>query len=68
MATRDLTTQIQPRSPQGGFVNEPFTDFKSPENARKMQGALDLVASQLGREYDLIIGGQRLKTGARSAP
>jgi 1-pyrroline-5-carboxylate dehydrogenase len=27
-----------------------------------MQAALDAVASQLGREYDLIIGGQRLKT------
>ena len=27
-----------------------------------MGSALDLVASQLGREYDLIIGGERLKT------
>jgi len=27
-----------------------------------MKSALELVASQLGREYDLIIGGQRLKT------
>ena len=62
MATRDLTTQIQSRSPQGGFQNQPFLDFKSPENARSMREALDLVASQLGREYDLIIGGHRLKT------
>ena len=56
-----LPTAIQPRSPQGGFANEPFTDFKDPENARDMQAALDLVAAQLGREYDLIIGGHRLK-------
>ncbi|MGA2807045.1 MAG: L-glutamate gamma-semialdehyde dehydrogenase [Terracidiphilus sp.] len=62
MATASLTTQIQPCSPQGGFRNEPFVDFKAPENARSMQAALDAVASQLGREYDLIIGGQRLKT------
>src|SRR5450631_1336922 len=62
MATASLTTQIQLRSPQGGFANEPFFDFKAPENARKMQTALDLVAGQLGREYDLIIGGHRLKT------
>ena len=27
-----------------------------------MRAALDLVAGQLGREYDLIIGGERLKT------
>jgi 1-pyrroline-5-carboxylate dehydrogenase len=62
MATTLLSTQIQPRSPQGEFVNEPFTDFKSPENIRKMQEALDLVSSQLGREYDLVIGGEHLKT------
>jgi 1-pyrroline-5-carboxylate dehydrogenase len=62
MATVTLPTEIQPRSPKGEFVNEPFTDFKSPENARKMQAALDLVAGQLGREYDLIIGGHRLRT------
>jgi 1-pyrroline-5-carboxylate dehydrogenase len=62
MATVTLPTEIQPRSPQGEFRNEPFTDFKNPENARKMQAALDLVASHLGHEYDLIIGGHRLKT------
>ena len=54
--------QITPRSPQGGFQNEPFVDFKLQENARKMQDALNFVASQLGREYGLVIGGQRLKT------
>ena len=62
MATKEFTTSIQPCSPQGGFVNEPFTDFKTPENAHKMQAALAAVASQLGREYDLTIGGQRIKT------
>ena len=35
---------------------------KAPENARKMKAALDLVSGQLGREYDLIIGGHRLRT------
>jgi len=62
MATPSPATRIQPRSPQGGFVNEPFTDFKAPQNALKMQAALELVAGQLGREYDLVIGGQRLRT------
>jgi 1-pyrroline-5-carboxylate dehydrogenase len=65
MATANLTTQIQPRSPHGEYRNEPFVDFKSPENARGMREALDLVASQLGREYDLIIGGHRLKTDGK---
>jgi 1-pyrroline-5-carboxylate dehydrogenase len=62
MSTASLSTQIQPRSPQGEFRNEPFIDFKTPENARKMQGALDLVWGQLGREYDLVVGGLRTKT------
>ena len=62
MATASLSTEIQPRLPQGGFVNEPFVDFKTPDHARAMQAALDQVASQLGREYDLIIGGNRTRT------
>jgi 1-pyrroline-5-carboxylate dehydrogenase len=62
MATVTLPTEIEPRSPQGEFRNEPFTDFKNPENARKMGAALDVVAGHLGHEYDLIIGGHRLKT------
>src|SRR5579863_2066432 len=62
MATATLSTQIEPRSPQGGFANEPFVDFKQPGNARKMQGSLELVGMQLGLEYDLIIGGHRIRT------
>ena len=62
MATLALSTEIQPRSPQGGFANEPFTNFKTPENARNMQAALNLVAGQLGREYDLVLGGHRVRT------
>jgi 1-pyrroline-5-carboxylate dehydrogenase len=53
---------IQPRTPQGPFVNEPFVDFKSPANERAIRAALELVATELGREYSLIIGGERVKT------
>jgi 1-pyrroline-5-carboxylate dehydrogenase len=62
MATVTLPTEIQPRSPQGEFRNEPFTNFKDHETARQMKAALDKVAAHLGREYDLIIGGHRLRT------
>ena len=65
MATASLTTQIKQRLPQGKFVNEPFTNFKEPDSPRKMQVALDFVAGQLGREYDLVIAGRRLKTEAK---
>src|ERR1700681_574210 len=47
---------------EGRFVNEPFTDFGKEENARKMRAAIEKVRGQLGREYDLIIGGKRSKT------
>lgn len=62
MVTASISSSIQLHSPQGVFANEPFVDFNAPENARAMRAALDDVASQLGREYDLIIGGERLKT------
>ena len=65
MATTSLSTSIQPRSPQGVFTNEPFTDFKTPENERAMEAALELVAGGLGRAYDLVIGGRRILTEAK---
>lgn len=65
MATVTLPTAIQLRSPKGAFVNEPFVDFKASENSRKMQSALELISGQLGQEYDLIIGGHRLKTESK---
>jgi 1-pyrroline-5-carboxylate dehydrogenase len=65
MATVTLPTEIAPRSPHGEFRNEPFTDFKNPETARKMKAALEMVASHLGHEYDLIIGGHRVRTDGK---
>ena len=53
------------RSPQGEFVNEPFVNFAAPENARAIQAALDKVGSELGREYDLVIGGHRQRTAGK---
>ena len=58
-----VSASIRLRSPRGEFVNEPFVDFSAGENSRAMRAELDRVAAQLGREYSLIIGGERLKTG-----
>ncbi|HEY1897551.1 MAG TPA: L-glutamate gamma-semialdehyde dehydrogenase [Terracidiphilus sp.] len=65
MATATLPTSIQPRTPQGSFRNEPFIDFKHPDQARAMRAALEQVAGQLGREYELVIGGERFKTDGK---
>src|SRR4030095_1544251 len=45
------------------FRNEPFTDFSKEENAQAMRAALEKVKSELGREYPLVIGGERIATG-----
>ena len=47
---------------QSEFRNEPFTDFSREENAREMRAAIEKVKSELGREYPLVIGGERIKT------
>src|SRR6201993_925031 len=65
MATVEAPTQPQIRLHHGPFVNEPLTDFTKDENARKMRAAIEKVRGQLGREYDLIIGGKRIKTGEK---
>ncbi|MBN2317545.1 MAG: L-glutamate gamma-semialdehyde dehydrogenase [Acidobacteria bacterium] len=46
------------------FKNEPLMDFNNEENRKKQSDALDQVLSQLGREHDLIIGTEKLKSGA----
>src|SRR5260370_18320016 len=42
------------------FRNEPLTDFTREENAQAMRAALEKVKSELGHEYPLVIGGQRI--------
>jgi len=65
MATVEQPTVILPRAPQGGFRNEPFTDFSQHHNAQAMREALQRVGDQLGHEYPLIIGGERVKTSGK---
>jgi len=45
------------------FRNEPAADFSKPEAVEAMRVALGAVRSTLGREYDLHIGGETLRTG-----
>ncbi len=48
---------------QSEFKNEALTDFTQAENAAAMRAALARVRGELGREYPLVIGGERVKTG-----
>jgi 1-pyrroline-5-carboxylate dehydrogenase len=52
------TVQVLPE-----FRNEPYADFSQPQNRQAMEQALAQVRAQFGREYDLWIGGERVRTG-----
>lgn len=44
------------------YKHEPFTDFSLEENKLQFQNALNSVEAQLGQNYPLLIGGERLIT------
>lgn len=44
------------------FKNEAYTDFSKAGNRKKMEDAIAFVKSQLGNEYPLVIGGEKIKT------
>jgi len=60
MATKTNNAGVGPETHE--FRNEPLTDFSKPENRTAMQAAIDKVRGQLGREYDILIGGERIRT------
>lgn len=47
------------------FVNEPYTDFTQPKNAELMRAALAKVRSEFGKEYELLIAGERRRSAAK---
>jgi len=44
------------------FTNEPFIDFSTPENRKRMEEALKKVKSEFGHEYPMWLGGQKVTT------
>ncbi|MGE8079465.1 L-glutamate gamma-semialdehyde dehydrogenase [Peribacillus loiseleuriae] len=44
------------------YKHEPFTDFTIEKNKQDFEQALVFVQSELGKEYPVIIGGERFKT------
>ena len=47
------------------FINEPFTDFSTPDNKRAMQDALAHARSELGQTYNTVIGGMHLSLATK---
>jgi len=42
------------------FHNEPLTDFSTPENKSAMEAAIAKVRGEIGRDYPVVIGGERI--------
>ena len=42
------------------FKNESLTDWKKPANRRKQLAAIEKVRSEMGREYPILIGSERI--------
>lgn len=47
------------------FKNEPFTDYSKPENAEAMKAAIEQVRTELGKEYPIIINGEKIELAAK---
>src|SRR5437016_4458923 len=47
------------------FKTEPLVDFVKPNNKSAMEAALQKVRNEFGREYPLVIGGERI-TGLKT--
>ena len=62
MATLTIPPALAALSP---FETELFVDFTKPQNKAAMEEALATVQAELGREYDLVIGGKRLRTAGK---
>ncbi|MBS4028587.1 MAG: L-glutamate gamma-semialdehyde dehydrogenase [Ignavibacteriales bacterium] len=44
------------------FKNEPFIDYSNPNNRKKQEAAIQKIQSSLGKEFPIIIGGEKIFT------
>ena len=49
--------------PGDTYENAPLTNFAQPENQDKMRKALNEMRTRLGKEYPLVINGEKILTG-----
>jgi len=56
-----LADQPEPAAREGGFQNEPLTDFALASSREAMQAAIDRVGARLGGSVPLVIDGVRLE-------
>ena len=47
------------------FKNEPFTDYSTAENSAAMREAIEQVRGELGKDYPIIINGEKITLDAK---
>jgi len=47
------------------FTNEPLLDFSKPRNRAQQEKAIALLRNELGREYPIVIAGERVTTAEK---
>ena len=47
------------------FSNEPVVNFLNEANATVMRAAIEKVRGEMGREYEMVIGGRRIRTSEK---
>ncbi len=60
-----MSTVARPPAQLAPFSNEPYFDFTQPRHAEGMQAALAKVRSEFGKEYDLLIAGERRQSASK---
>src|SRR5947209_8535220 len=60
-----MSVVASPPTQLGPFTNEPYTDFTKPDKAGGVRAALAKVRSQFGKEYDLLIAGDRRRSDSK---
>ncbi|WP_019156844.1 L-glutamate gamma-semialdehyde dehydrogenase [Robertmurraya massiliosenegalensis] len=56
-----MSTKIK----ESDYIHEPLTDFSLEKNRQVFKDSLNLVESQLGKDYPLVIGGERITTNEK---
>jgi 1-pyrroline-5-carboxylate dehydrogenase len=60
-----MSAVASPPTQLGPFANEPYTDFTKPDKAAGLRAVLAKVRSQFGKEYDLLIAGDRRRSDSK---
>ncbi len=60
-----MSALATPSTELAPFNNEPYTDFTKPDKASAARAVLSKIRADFGKEYDLLIAGERRKSSSK---